>query len=51
MMDEHYMRNWVAGHDQLSADISRGFSWLGATIRRAATAVRHPIGVRSPRTR
>lgn len=34
MMDEHYMRGWVHSHDQLSADLDRGFKWLGRSFRR-----------------
>lgn len=51
MMDEYFMRQWVAGHDQLNADISRGFARLGAAVRRVAAAVKTPVGARSPRAR
>jgi hypothetical protein len=43
MTDELFMRQWNAGHDQLSADLDRSFAWL----RRALSHPRrgpHTIG-------
>lgn len=34
MQDEHFMRGWNEGHDQFSADITRGLKRFAARFRR-----------------
>lgn len=43
MTDEFFMRQWNAGHDQLSADLERSFAWLRRTLSRPRRAP-HTIG-------
>ena len=33
MMEEHFMRGWVHGHERMSADLDRAVKWLGVKFR------------------
>lgn len=39
MMEEDWMRGWVHGHERMSADIDRGFKWLGRKLRQFVATV------------
>lgn len=43
MTDELFMRQWNAGHNQLSADLDRSFAWLRRVLSRTRRAP-HTIG-------
>ncbi|KHK91052.1 hypothetical protein [Novosphingobium malaysiense] len=42
MQDEHFMREWTAGHSRFSADLDHAFRKAASALRRLINKMRRP---------